>query len=145
LRGSPDSGALASKTLPRVGERVKLRLVSLLARLAENDVVVAVRVKRRIEIDKIDARVGKFLPIGKPCQIVAKIQTIQLGKTSRDLTPSSPDFLAATVAAQPRMSLVPLAPFSTSLGVTRVNGDVTTLRPAAVPLIFRGARSARKS
>jgi len=31
--------------------------------------------------------------------------------TNEGLTPSSPDSLAATLAAQPSMSLVPLAPF----------------------------------
>ncbi len=48
---------------PRVGESVELRLAYLPARLAKEDVVIGVRVKRRIEIDKIDARVRKFLPI----------------------------------------------------------------------------------
>jgi hypothetical protein len=32
--------------------------------------------KRRIEIKKIDARIGKFLPIRKPFQVVAEIQPI---------------------------------------------------------------------
>ena len=38
--------------------------------------------------------------------------------TVRDLTRSSPDSLAAALAAQPSMSLSPVAPFSTSLGMT---------------------------
>jgi hypothetical protein len=41
-----------------------------------------------------------------------------LTNTSRDLTRSWPDSLAAALVAQPSMSLVPLAPFSTSLGMT---------------------------
>ena len=36
-------------------------------------------------------------------------------KTVRDLIRSSPDSLAAALAAQPSMSLSPVAPFSTSL------------------------------
>jgi TolB-like protein/Tfp pilus assembly protein PilF/class 3 adenylate cyclase len=61
---------------PGVGERVKLRLANLPARLAKEDVVISVRIKRRIEIDQIDARVGKFFPVRKPFQVVTKIQTI---------------------------------------------------------------------
>ncbi len=48
---------------PCIGEGVKLRLAHLPARLAKEDVVIGVGVKRRIEIKKIDTRVGKFLPI----------------------------------------------------------------------------------
>jgi hypothetical protein len=51
---------------PRVGERVELCLAHLSARLAKENVVIRVRIKRRIEIDKIDARVGKLFPIRKP-------------------------------------------------------------------------------
>ena len=48
---------------PGIGEGVELRLAYLSARLAKEDVVIGVGVKRRIEIKKIDTRVGKFLPI----------------------------------------------------------------------------------
>jgi hypothetical protein len=65
---------------PRVGEGVELCLAYLPARLAKEDVVISVRVKRRIEIDKIDARVGKFFPIGKLFQVIAKVQSIHSGK-----------------------------------------------------------------
>jgi len=58
---------------PRVGESVELRLAYLPARLAKQDIVVGVGVKRRIEIDKIDTRIGKFFPIRKPFQIIAEI------------------------------------------------------------------------
>ncbi|PYL70044.1 MAG: hypothetical protein DMF22_10305 [Verrucomicrobia bacterium] len=34
------------------------------------------RVKRRSEIDKIDTRVGKFFPIRKLLEVIAKIQPI---------------------------------------------------------------------
>src|SRR5947209_7937618 len=61
---------------PCVGEGVELRLAHLPARLAKEDVVIRVRVKRRIEINKIDTRIGKFLPIRKPFQIVAEIQAV---------------------------------------------------------------------
>jgi len=55
---------------------VELRLTHLPARFAKEDVVIGVRVERRIEIDKIDARVGKFFPVGKPFQIVAEIEAV---------------------------------------------------------------------
>src|ERR1700730_9638626 len=62
---------------PRVREGVKLRLAYLSARLAKEDVVIGVRIKRWIEIDEIDARVGKFAAIRKPFQIVAKIEAVR--------------------------------------------------------------------
>ena len=57
---------------PRVGEGMELRLTYLAARLAKEKFVIGVRVKGRIEIDKIDTRVRKFFPIGKPFQVIAK-------------------------------------------------------------------------
>ena len=47
----------------------------------------SVRVKRWIEIDKIDARVGKFFPVGKPFEVVAEIQPIHSGKTEHNNIP----------------------------------------------------------
>ena len=44
--------------------------------------------------------------------------SISSEKTVRDLTRSSPDSLAAALAAQPSMSLFPVALFSTSLEMT---------------------------
>jgi hypothetical protein len=61
---------------PSVGEGVELRLTHLPTRLAKENVVIGVRIKRRIEIDKINARVGKFFPVGKPFQIVAEIEAV---------------------------------------------------------------------
>jgi hypothetical protein len=43
-----------------MAEGVELRLADLPARLAEQDVVIGVRIKRQVEIDKIDACVGKL-------------------------------------------------------------------------------------
>ena len=83
---------------PRVREGVKLRLAYLPARLAKKDVVIGVRIKRRIEINEIETRVGEFLAIGKPFQIVAEIQPIHLGKTAhnnRFLPPSPHGYGAA--------------------------------------------------
>jgi len=62
---------------PGVGEGVELRLAYLPARLAKENVVIGIRIKRRIEINKIDARVGEFLPIRKLLQVVAEIQAIR--------------------------------------------------------------------
>src|SRR6266404_1836746 len=61
---------------PSVSEGVELRLADSPGWLAKEDVVISVRVKRRIEIDKIDACVGKLFPIGKPFQIVAEIEAV---------------------------------------------------------------------
>ena len=69
-------GVGGAGSAPRVGESVKLRLAYLPARFAKQDVVIRVPIKRRIEINQIDARVGKFLSIRKPFQIVAEIQAV---------------------------------------------------------------------
>src|SRR2546426_11797563 len=61
---------------PSIGERVELRLAYLPGRLAKQDVVIGIRVKRRIEINKIDIRIRKFLPIRKPFQIIAEIEAV---------------------------------------------------------------------
>ena len=55
---------------------MKLRLAYLPARFAKQNVVIGVRVKRRIEINKINVRIGKFFPIRKPAEVIAKIQPI---------------------------------------------------------------------
>jgi hypothetical protein len=65
---------------PRVGESVELRLAYLSALLSKQNVVICIRIKRRVEIDEIYTRVGKFFPVGKPFEIVAEIQTIHSGK-----------------------------------------------------------------
>ena len=49
-----------------VGESVELRLAYLSARLAKEDIVIGVRVKRWIEINEIDAPIGKLFPIREP-------------------------------------------------------------------------------
>jgi hypothetical protein len=36
----------------------------------------AAAIKRRIEIDKIDSRVGKLFPIGKPFEIIAEVEAV---------------------------------------------------------------------
>ena len=48
--------------------------------------LIGVRVKRWIEIDQIDAGVGEFFPIGKPFQVVAKIETVYWGQY-REISP----------------------------------------------------------
>ena len=61
---------------PCVGEGVELRLAYLPARFAKENVVIRIRVKRRIEIDKIDTRIRKLFRVGKPFQIVAEIEAV---------------------------------------------------------------------
>ncbi len=58
---------------PGVSEGVELRLAYLPARFAKENVVVGVRVKWRIEIDKIDTGIRKIFPTGKPFQVVTEI------------------------------------------------------------------------
>jgi len=61
---------------PCVREGVELRLAHLPARLAKEDVVIGVRVKRWIEINEIDTGIRKFSPIREPFQVVPKIGAI---------------------------------------------------------------------
>ena len=62
--------------------------VALPRMLATGHVVIGVRIKRRIEIDKIDAGVRKFFPIGKPAKIVTEIKAIHFRRTARDFSTS---------------------------------------------------------
>ena len=55
---------------------MELRLAYLPARLAKEDVVIGVRIKRRIEINQINTGVRKLFPVRKPFQIVAKIEAV---------------------------------------------------------------------
>ena len=43
---------------------------------AKENVVIGVRVKGRIEINKIDTRIRKLAPIAQPFQIVAEIEAV---------------------------------------------------------------------
>src|SRR6266498_2822538 len=61
---------------PGVRESVELRLAYRAAWLVKQDVIIRVRVKQRIEINKIDTRIRELAPVAQPLQIVAKIQPI---------------------------------------------------------------------
>ena len=61
---------------PGVSESVELRLAHRAAWLAEEDVVVRVRIKWRIEIDKIDTRIRELAPVAQSLQIVAEVQAV---------------------------------------------------------------------
>jgi len=39
----------------------------------KRDVVIGVRIKRRIEIDKIDTGIGKFFAIRKPAKVITEV------------------------------------------------------------------------
>ena len=58
---------------PRVGESVELRLAHLPAWFAKENIVIGVRIKRRIEIDKIDA-LGVHL--AEPIQVISKVEIV---------------------------------------------------------------------
>ena len=59
-----------------VGKGVELRLAYFAAGLAEEDVVIGVRIKRRIEIDEIDAGIGELLGVPQPGQVISKIKAV---------------------------------------------------------------------
>ena len=61
---------------PSIGEGVELRLAYLPARFAKENVVIGVRIKRRIEINKIHTRVRELAPVAQPLQIVAEIEAV---------------------------------------------------------------------
>ena len=61
---------------PCVGESVELGLAYFSTRFAKEDVVIGIGIERRVEIDQIDTRVGKLLPIRKPFEIVAEIEAV---------------------------------------------------------------------
>jgi hypothetical protein len=61
---------------------VELRLAHLTAGFAEEDVVVGVRIERRIEIDEVDALVREFAPVAQPLQIIAEVEPIHLPQES---------------------------------------------------------------
>jgi len=61
---------------PGIGESVELRLAYFAAGLAEEDVVIGVRIKRRIEIDEIDAGIGELLGVPQPGQVISKIKAV---------------------------------------------------------------------
>jgi hypothetical protein len=55
---------------------MELRLTRFAARLAKQNVVIGVRVERRIEIDKIDTRIRELLRIPQPREIVTEIKPV---------------------------------------------------------------------
>ena len=62
---------------PGIGERVELRLAYFAAGFAEEDVVIGVGVKRRIEIDEIDAGIGELFRVPQPAKVVAKVKAVR--------------------------------------------------------------------
>ena len=48
----------------------------LAAGLAEEDVVIGIGIKRRIEIDEIDARVRELVPVSQPAKVIAEIKPV---------------------------------------------------------------------
>ena len=61
---------------PGIGDGVKLRLAYFAAGLAEENVVIGVRIERRIEIDEIDARVRELARVARPAEVIAEIKPI---------------------------------------------------------------------
>jgi hypothetical protein len=62
---------------PGIGESVELRLAYFAAGLAEEDIVIGIRIKRRIEINEIDAGIGKFFRAPQPAEVIAEIKPVR--------------------------------------------------------------------
>jgi len=56
----------------------KLRLAGLAGGLAEEDVVIRIGIERRVEIDEVNAGVGKNLRIAQPLEIVIEQEAVHL-------------------------------------------------------------------
>ena len=78
--GSPAPCVLESSNLGCGGHLVSL--------VAEEHVVLLVRLERRIEVNEINACVRKFFGIPQPAQIVAEVKSIHAGGTVRDVSTS---------------------------------------------------------
>ena len=50
--------------------------------LAEQDVVIRIGIERRVEIDKVNAGVGKHLRIAQPLEIVTEQEAVHAGEFS---------------------------------------------------------------
>jgi len=55
---------------------VELRPAYFAAGLAEEDVVIGIGIKRRIEVNEIDARIRELLGVPQPGQIISKIKAV---------------------------------------------------------------------
>lgn len=73
---------------PSVCEGVKLRFTGLAGSLFKEHVIVLVGIEGGIEVNQVNAGVGKRLCISKPFQVVAKKQLIH-GRIKADLARSS--------------------------------------------------------
>jgi len=80
------------------GERIDLHLRRFAALLFEGGVVGRVRVKRRVEIDKIDTRILELFRVPQPSEIVAEIEPIH----SLNFIASRSDGLAGYIASTAR-------------------------------------------
>jgi hypothetical protein len=61
---------------PGVGEGVELCLAYRAAWLAKENVVIRVRVKWRIEINKIDTRIRKLAAVAQPFEVIAEVEPV---------------------------------------------------------------------
>ncbi len=63
---------------------VELCLAHLTAGFAEEDVVIGVRMKRRIEVDEIHGRVRELFRVPQALQIIAKVEPVHREGRGRD-------------------------------------------------------------
>lgn len=69
-------GLRGVRPVPSVREGVELRLTRLAGSLAEQDVVIRIGIERRVEIDEVNAGVGKKLRVAQPLEIVAEKKAV---------------------------------------------------------------------
>ena len=69
-------GLRGVRPIPSVREGVKLRLARLAGSLAEQDIVIRTGIERRVEINEINAGVGKHLRVAQPLEIVTEKEVV---------------------------------------------------------------------
>ena len=98
-------GLRGIRPIPGVGEGMELRLTRLAGRFAEEDVVIGVGIERRVEINEVNARVGKKLRVAQPLEIVAEKEPVH-GKTISAASQGMFQFPFDSVASLPFAKIV---------------------------------------
>src|ERR1035437_5699854 len=73
--------------IPSISEGVKLRLARQSRILFEQNIVIRIRLKRRVKINEINAGIGENLFVTQPFQIVAEKEFVHVAANQ---TPSPP-------------------------------------------------------
>ena len=65
--------------MPSVFERLGLRFAVITFWRFENDGIIALGIERRVEINQVNAGVGKNLAVAEPVEIVAEKEFVHAG------------------------------------------------------------------